>query len=293
MKCGEFLDWQRNISFSRRVCHYELCNEQIKYYEKSYRVNIWTRDLQDVNVHDTAAGPVGPIRKCQQRHATYYATQRNWHYFLRGNLKHRLLKIELIKLVLFTPHKRSLRLHYVNWYNTKNKLTLEGPCIIFAIYIQSNEIHNVVAPIKFLLVLRCQLYMLRTVTFHPQELLCRYCMCRLWYVVRDALSDTSSWYNSLGRVLPQTLYQLDVSARTIVCTYSIYKEAPEDGPLRSETCRAETWVLIKNLIIATTLCISLDCIYIAKNKVEEVWCIIQNTEDWGCISKQWKGESCM
>ena len=28
-------------------------------------------------------------------------------------------------------------------------LTLEGPCIIFAIYIQSNEIHNVVAPIKF------------------------------------------------------------------------------------------------------------------------------------------------
>ena len=36
-------------------------------------------------------------------------------------------------------------------------LTLEGPCIIFAIYIQSNEIHNVVALIKFLLVLRCQL----------------------------------------------------------------------------------------------------------------------------------------
>ena len=28
-------------------------------------------------------------------------------------------------------------------------LTLEGPCIIFAIYIQSNEIHNVVALIKF------------------------------------------------------------------------------------------------------------------------------------------------
>ena len=81
---------------------------------------------------------------------------------------------------------------------TDTYLTLEGPCIIFAIYIQSNEIHNVVALIKFLLVLRCQLYM-----FRP-----------------------------------------DVSARTIVCTYSIYKEAPEDGPLRSETCRADTWVLI-------------------------------------------------
>ena len=77
--------------------------------------------------------------------------------------------------------------------------------------------------------------MFQTVTVHPQELLCRYCMCRLWYVVRNALPDTSSWY-----VLPETLYQLDVSARTIVCIYSIYKEAPEDGPLRSETCRADT-----------------------------------------------------
>ena len=63
-----------------------------------------------------------------------------------------------------------------------------------AICIQSNEIHNVVALIKFLLVLRCQLYMFRTVTVR----------------------------------------------RTIVCTYSIYKEAPEDGPLRSETCTADT-----------------------------------------------------
>ena len=50
-------------------------------------------------------------------------------------------------------------------------------------YIQSNEIHNVVALIKFLLVLMCQLYMFWTVRVHPQELLCRYCMCRLWYVL--------------------------------------------------------------------------------------------------------------
>ena len=109
-------------------------------------------------------------------------------------------------------------------------LTLEGPCIIFAIYIHSNEIHNVVALIKCLLVLRYQLYMFRTVTVHPQELLCKYCMCRLWYVVRNALVDTSSWTYQVVRFLP----------RTIVCTYSIYKEAPEDGPLRSETCRADT-----------------------------------------------------
>ena len=46
---------------------------------------------------------------------------------------------------------------------------------------------------------RCQLYMFRTVTVHPQELLFRWCMCRLWYVVRTALSDTSRWYNVWGR----------------------------------------------------------------------------------------------
>ena len=54
-------------------------------------------------------------------------------------------------------------------------MTLEGPYIIFVIYIhiyiQSNEIHNVVALIMFLLVLRFQLKIFWTVTVHPQELL--------------------------------------------------------------------------------------------------------------------------
>ena len=50
-----------------------------------------------------------------------------------------------------------------------------------------------------LLMHRCQLYMFRTVTVHPQELLFRCCMCRLWYVVRTALPDTSRWYNVWGR----------------------------------------------------------------------------------------------
>ena len=48
-----------------------------------------------------------------------------------------------------------------------------------------------------LLMLRCQLYTFRTVTVHPQELLFRCCMCRLWYVVRNALSDRSRWYNTV------------------------------------------------------------------------------------------------
>ena len=105
-----------------------------------------------------------------------------------------------------------------------------NPIIQISIYMQSNEIHNVVALIKFVLALRFQPYMFRTVTVHPQELLCRYCLCRLWYVVRNALPDTSSWMCRIVRFLP----------RTIVCTHSTYKEAPEDGQLRSETCRAET-----------------------------------------------------
>ena len=70
-------------------------------------------------------------------------------------------------------------------------LTLEGPCIIFAIYIQSKEIHNVVALIKFLLVLRCQLYMFRT----PSSGASLYIL----YVQTMVRAGMSSWYNVLGR----------------------------------------------------------------------------------------------
>ena len=44
--------------------------------------------------------------------------------------------------------------------------------------------------------------MFRTSWVHHQELLCRYCMCRLWYVViLCVLPGTSSWYK-----VPTTLY---------------------------------------------------------------------------------------
>ena len=56
-----------------------------------------------------------------------------------------------------------------------------------------------------LLMLRCQLYMFRTVTVHPQELLCRCCMCRLWYV--------------LIRPAGTTLHQHDVSDSAVLTTY--------------------------------------------------------------------------
>ena len=56
-----------------------------------------------------------------------------------------------------------------------------------------------------LLMLRCQLYTFRTVTVRPQELLCRYCMCRLWYV--------------LIRPAGTTLYQRDVPDSAVLTTY--------------------------------------------------------------------------
>ena len=75
----------------------------------------------------------------------------------------------------------------------KDPLTLEGPCIIFCnIYTSQRDTQR--SSTDCLLMLRCQLCTFRTVTVHPQELLFRCCMCRLWYVVRNALSDTSRWY---------------------------------------------------------------------------------------------------
>ena len=105
------------------------------------------------------------------------------------------------------------------WYYSVLRMVLS---VLFhtnmkTLYIHSNEIHNVVALIKCLLILRCQLYIFRTVTVHPQELLSRCCMCRLWYVARNALPDTSSWYNVWGRT--QTLYQRDVSDSAVLTTY--------------------------------------------------------------------------
>ena len=59
-------------------------------------------------------------------------------------------------------------------------------------------------------------------------------LCLIINSCRDIL-----WY-VLIRPAGTTLYQLDVSDSAFLTTYSIYKEAPEDGPLRSETCRADT-----------------------------------------------------
>ena len=77
-------------------------------------------------------------------------------------------------------------------------LTLEGPCIIFC-NICTFQRDTQCSSTDCLLMLRCQLYLFRTVTVHPQELLFRCCMCRLWYVVRNALSGTSRWCNVWGR----------------------------------------------------------------------------------------------
>ena len=90
-------------------------------------------------------------------------------------------------LIVLNKRGEAVKVHiYYRLYLAQNSKRISPNRII-----QSNEIHNVVALIKCLLVLRCQLCMFRTVTVHPQELPFRCCMCRLWYVVRTSLSDMS------------------------------------------------------------------------------------------------------
>ena len=96
----------------------------------------------------------------------------------------------------FTPSFETLG--YIFVITVKKYLTLEGPCIIFC-NIYTFQRDTQCCSTVCLLMHRCQLYMFRTVTVHPQELLFRCCMCRLWYVVRTAQSDTSRWYNVWGR----------------------------------------------------------------------------------------------
>ena len=97
---------------------------------------------------------------------------------MRYELRVKYYKINFLFVFQFIRTINSPRVN--NWQvsNNSNNPCCEG-CQVSArishriklIYIHSNEIHNVVALIKCLFILRCQLYMFRTVTVHPQELL--------------------------------------------------------------------------------------------------------------------------
>ena len=88
--------------------------------------------------------------------------------------------------------------------NCQLTIRFEGPCIIFC-NIYTFQQDTQCCSTDCLLMHRCQLYMFWTVTVHPQELLFRCCMCRLWYVITNALSDMSRW-----------LYQQDVSDSAVL-----------------------------------------------------------------------------
>ena len=109
--------------------------------------------------------------------------------------------------------------------------------------------------------LRCLLYMFRTVTVHPQELPFRCCMCRLWYVVRNALSGTSRWYSVA--LLCSSSFTLITAGRIEtyqIATYSIRTL------LKMDNCSPKHVELLNvmNKINHQILCILLDYIYIAK-----------------------------
>ena len=122
-------------------------------------------------------------------------------------------------------------------------LILEGPCIIFLQYIYTFQRDTQCSSTDRLLMHRCQLYMFRTVTVHPQELLFRCCMCRLWYVVRNALSDTSRWCNvwELQEVRWRPTYPI-ISWRLYIyiCNIPMHALGPAQKGMKAYGCLSRT-----------------------------------------------------
>ena len=114
---------------------------------------------------------------------------RSWHQFI---VSHGCVSavLQSSTVTVYGRHRRSFQATVL--LNKLNNLILEGPCIIFC-NIYTFQRYTQCCSTDCLLMHRCELYMFRTVTVHPRELLFRCCMCRLWYVVRNALSDTSRW----------------------------------------------------------------------------------------------------
>ena len=102
-----------------------------------------------------------------------------FHSLLTGSFATRYGKVLRFEFILCYWPAHIIR-SYFSWCT--ETLTLEGPCIIFCnIYTVQRDTQC--SSTDCLLILRCQLYVFRTVTVHPQELLFRCCMCRLWYVL--------------------------------------------------------------------------------------------------------------
>ena len=93
---------------------------------------------------------------------------------------------------------------------------------------------------------------------------------QIWYVVICVLPDTSSRYKVVGRTAS---YNFVTAGHVEQYTYhhipnlhiQSVKNTPEDGPVRSETCRANMWWI--NSIIKK-LCVSCWTAYILQNKIQ-------------------------
>ena len=84
--------------------------------------------------------------------------------------------------------------------------------------------------VSFYWALRFQLYIFRTSWVHLQELLCKYCICRLWHVVIRVLPGTSSWYKVDTRTLQRQVQhwryrvtKLDRRCITMIKDFSFYR----------------------------------------------------------------------
>ena len=152
---------------------------------------------------------------------TVYSRNRNIHSYLKWarnnwdegkgkNLKRMSVVSDSTSVLKELPHHHQGRNQFT-WCNVPedpniNTSTLEGPCIIFC-NIYTFQRDTQCSCTDCLLILRCQLYMFRTVTVHPQELLFRCCMCRLWYVlIRPAGTTFEERCISLECIYIDTLF---------------------------------------------------------------------------------------
>ena len=113
-----------------------------------------------------------------QKWITFRCTQRSLVVVERSTCRHILTSriFYTLKTEAVVSSKKDMYLNKVHGVisqktlNLTLNLTLEGPCIIFC-NIYTFQRDKQCCSTDCLLVLRCQLYMFRTVTVHPQELL--------------------------------------------------------------------------------------------------------------------------
>ena len=147
------------------------------------------------------------------------------------------MKEMFLSRIIFAQNKRfkdELITKFSDPRSNFKRLDIVGTVYNLVIYMQSNKIHNVVLISKFLSAL-----FVSSTCFGPYRSIIRSVLYKLYSLL---------WYVVLLCVL---LQRLDVSSSTHSSTthqslrIQLVQNAPDDGPMRSETCRANKKCWIK------------------------------------------------